>query len=138
MRGISGQGILMRFLIAFALVACTWNPTRYNYYEWALAQWDNITPIVVLVGLLLLVAWVVYARATARSLGFLGITLSLALSGTVLWVLFFYDLIEPTDSQVLGWLALVLLAAILAAGMSWSHLRRAWSGQLDVDDLDSR
>jgi hypothetical protein len=29
-----------------------------------------------------------------------------------------------------------LLAAILAAGMSWSHLRRSWAGQADVDDVD--
>jgi hypothetical protein len=28
-----------------------------------------------------------------------------------------------------------LLAAILAVGMSWSHLRRKWSGQQDVDDV---
>jgi hypothetical protein len=138
MRGISGQGVLARFVIAFALVALTWNPSRYNYYEWALAQWEAITPIVVLVGILLLIAWVVYLRATARSLGFLGIVLAMALSSTVLWILFYYDVVEATDSQLLGWIALLLLSAVLTAGMTWSHLRRAWSGQLDVDDVDER
>ena len=138
MRGISAQGVLVRFLIAFGLVACTWNPSRYNYYEWALAQWETITPIVVLVGLLLLVAWIVYMRATARSLGFLGITLGIALSATVLWILFYYDLVDSTDNALLGWIALLLVAAVLTAGMSWSHLRRSWSGQLDVDDVDER
>jgi hypothetical protein len=29
-----------------------------------------------------------------------------------------------------------MLAAIMATGMSWSHIRRRMSGQLDVDDVD--
>jgi hypothetical protein len=36
----------------------------------------------------------------------------------------------------MAWVILVLLAAILGAGMSWSHLRRRWAGQADVDDID--
>ena len=37
---IGFSGVLLRFLFAFALVCLTWNPTRYNYTEWALAQWN--------------------------------------------------------------------------------------------------
>lgn len=125
-------------MIALALVCLTWNPTRYNYYEWAAAQWSNLTPIIVFVGIALLIAWVVFLRATTRSLGAFGIILAVGLAASVLWILFFYDLVDRTDSDLLSWIVLTLFAAILAAGMSWSHLRRSWAGQADVDDVDDR
>jgi Family of unknown function (DUF6524) len=31
---------------------------------------------------------------------------------------------------------LVILSLILAVGMSWSHIRRRMSGQVDVDEKD--
>ncbi len=136
MKTITFGGIATRFLIALALVSLTWNPTRYNYYEWAVAQWSALTPIVVFVGIALLVAWVVFLRATSRSLGIVGIVLAVALAASVLWILFFYEIVDRTSGDRLSWIVLVLFAAILAAGMSWSHLRRSWAGQADVDDVD--
>ena len=132
------KGVGARFLFAFLLVGITWNPTRYNYVEWARAQWSNLMPLVVFVGLVLLIAWIFFGRATARSLGVLGITLSLALAATVIWILFYYGLVSAESTTLISWIVLVLLAAILAMGMSWSHLRRSWSGQVDVDDTDDR
>jgi hypothetical protein len=132
------KGVGARFLIAFLLVCVTWNPTRYNYVQWAMAQWTNLMPLVVFVGLVLLVAWIFFGRATARSLGVLGITLSFALAATVVWILFRYGLVSTQSTTLISWIVLVLLAAILAMGMSWSHLRRSWSGQVDVDDTDDR
>lgn len=136
MKTITFGGIATRFLIALALVSLTWNPTRYNYYEWAVAQWSALTPIVVFVGIALLVAWVVFLRATSRSLGSVGIVLAVALAASLLWILFFYEIVDRTSGDRLSWIVLVLFAAILAAGMSWSHLRRSWAGQADVDDVD--
>jgi hypothetical protein len=135
---ISTTGVGLRFLFAFALVCLTWNPSRYNYVEWALAQWSNLAPLVVFVGLVLLIAWIFFVSVTARSLGAIGVILALALAGTVVWILFYYDLVDPTDSTLLTWIALVLAAAILAIGMSWAHLRQSWSGQASVDDVDER
>jgi hypothetical protein len=135
---ISFKGVGWRFLIAFLLVCLTWNPTRYNYVEWARANWSELMPLVVFTGLVLLTAWIFFGRATARSLGVLGIILSLALAGTVIWILFYYDLVTTANTTLLSWIVLALLAVILAMGMSWSHLRRSWSGQVDVDDTDDR
>jgi hypothetical protein len=136
LKTITFGGIATRFLIALALVSLTWNPTRYNYYEWAVAQWSALTPIVVFVGIALLIAWIVFLRATSRSLGVVGIVLAVALAGSVLWILFFYEIVDRTSGDLLSWIVLLLFAAILAAGMSWSHLRRSWAGQADVDDVD--
>lgn len=136
MRNISLNGIVARYVFAFALVVLTWNPSPVSFYRWALNQWDALTPIVAFVGLVLLVGWIVFLRATVRSLGVVGIGLAVAIAAVILWIIIDYNLIDPSNSQVLSWVLLTLLAAILTLGMSWSHLRRRWSGQADVDDVE--
>lgn len=138
MATISAKGIGVRFVIAFALVCLTWNPTRYNFVAWAIAQWSNLMPLVVFVGLVLLIAWIFFVRTAARSLGTIGMILSAGLAASVLWILFRYGIVEKESTTLVGWIVLVLFAAILGAGMSWSHLRRSWAGQADVDDVDNR
>ena len=34
------------------------------------------------------------------------------------------------------WVVLAVLSLILAVGMSWSHIRRRLTGQVDVDELE--
>jgi hypothetical protein len=122
--------------MAFALVAFTWNPTRYNYIEWAMAQWDNLAPLIVFSGLVLLAGWIFFLRTAASSLGVLGIVICMALAGTVVWILFYYDLLQRESTTLLSWIVLILFSAILAAGMSWAHVRTRLSGQASVDDVD--
>ena len=45
-------------------------------------------------------------------------------------------MLKRLDSTgAITWVAL-LLATILALGMSWSHIRRRLTGQFDVDDME--
>jgi hypothetical protein len=134
--GLSGIGL--RFLFAFFLVCLTWNPTRFNYVEWARVQWDGLAPLVLFAGIGLLMGWIFFIRTAAHSLGALGLILCLALAGTVLWTLFYFDLVSRASTTLLSWVVLALFSAILAAGMSWAHLRARWSGQATVDDVDNR
>jgi hypothetical protein len=134
--GLAGVGI--RFLFAFALVALTWNPTRYNFVEWAMANWQSMAPLVAFAGLVMLMGWIFFLRTTAKSLGVVGIVLSTSLAAVFLWILFYYDLVNTESTKLLSWIVLVLFAAILAAGMSWAHLRARWSGQATVDEVDQR
>jgi hypothetical protein len=135
MKPITLGGIATRFLFAFALVVLTWNPSPVDFIDWAINQWSRMPPVVLFVALALAAGWVVFIRATARSLGTLGVVLAIALAATVLWMLERYVL-DLTNSTVLAWVLLTLVAAVLTVGMSWSHLRRRWSGQADVDDVD--
>jgi len=128
------SGVLTRLLVAFALVCCTWNPTRFNYIAWARVQWGNMTPVVVFVGIALLAGWFFFLRTASRSLGTAGVVVGLALAGTILWGLFYYDLLHRQTT--ITWIVLALVSAVLALGMSWSHLRAAWSGQATVDEVD--
>ena len=54
----------------------------------------------------------------------------------MLWIILDYQLIDAANRTTLSWGVLTLFAAVLTAGMSWSHLRRRWAGQADVDDVD--
>lgn len=138
-----------RFLIAALLVCLTWNPTRYSYVSWASEHiggaWQNgwaeerrTVALVAFVGVILLIGWGFYLRTTARSLGSVGVILAAGLCATIYWVLASYGVVGLQNGTVLQWLALVLFAVILAMGMSWSHVRKIWAGQTDVEQVDHR
>lgn len=83
-------GFFWRWLFAFGLLAVTYNPTEFNYVRWVLEYGSMNLSIAVLVGLILVVGYIIYLRATLRSIGPFGMMLVLALVGAILWV--FYDL----------------------------------------------
>lgn len=133
---MSMGGLVTRYAFAFGLVCLTWNPSPYNYSHWAMNNWEELTPYVLFTGLVMLIGWVVFLRATARSLGPIGVMIAIAVAGSILWMIIDFGLIDPANSKVLSWVLLTLFAAVLTAGMSWSHLRRRWSGQVDIDEVD--
>ncbi|MFD0857618.1 DUF6524 family protein [Roseovarius aquimarinus] len=129
------MGFALRWLIAFALLALTFNPTPWNYVRWALANHTEQLPLVVLAGLILSVVYIVYLRATLRSIGAFGMAMVLAITAACLWVLHDYGLLTLRGSSHLIWLAILALSLMLGIGLSWSHLRRRLSGQSDMDDV---
>ena len=79
-----------------------------------------------------------FLRTTARALGLGGIVLCVGLAVTIFWALFKYNILSSGSTTLISWIVLVLFSTILAAGMSWAHLRSRWSGQASVDDVDQR
>jgi len=134
---ISFSGVIIRFVVALALVMLSWNPSELSYYHWATANLPENAPFIVFSGLVLLIAWLVFLRATTRSLGTVGMLLAMAVAASLLWLIIDFGWIDPADGTALAWVVLVLLSAILTAGMSWSHLRRRMAGQADVDDVEA-
>ncbi|MEO0913730.1 MAG: DUF6524 family protein [Pseudomonadota bacterium] len=126
---------LLRWLAALVLVLVTFNPTSFNYVRWASENQGSL-PLVLLFGVILLVGYVVFFRATFRSIGGLGIVLVLALVGAFLWVLFDFGIISLDNPGALTWVGLIALSFVMGVGLSWSIIRRALSGQLDVDDVE--
>ena len=135
--GFSFSGFLWRWIFAQILVFATFNPTEYSYVRWAETAFETELPLVAFLGVLLLIGWIVFLRATLRSIGLIGIGLILALAGTLLWVLIDMGLLNLAEPGLLIWIGLVAVGLILGLGMSWSHVRRMLSGQLDVDDVDA-
>ena len=81
---ITGQGILIRFIVALLLVFLTYNPYEKSYFHWLKSHLYPTTdagtslPLLVFAGVVLLIGWTVYLRATMRSLGIFGLGLAVA------------------------------------------------------------
>lgn len=131
------MGFLVRWVFALVLVAATFNPTQYNYIGWAMRNYDSQLPLTLLLGLLLLVGWIVYLRATLRSIGAVGMVLVAAIVAALLWVLYDYGVLNLDNPALNTWLGILALSAVLGIGLSWSIVRRKLSGQADVDDVDA-
>lgn len=142
--GVSGKGMFARFLVSLVLAYATFNPEGYSFFHWALrpvvqGQMDlarNQLPIKLLVGLLLVGAWVFLVQTTRRSMGWKGVLLMLAILATLVWALVDWRVLTPNSNRAIAHIVLVAVAVVLTIGMSWSHLSRRVSGQVDTDDIN--
>lgn len=128
------MGFLLRWVAAFALLALTYNPTDLNFVRWATEAWSTSMPIIVLAGLVLLVAYVLFFTAVLRGIGALGVVLILAVFAALIWVLVDFGWIDLNNPSAMTWVGLIAMATVLAIGMYWGILWRRMSGQLEVDD----
>lgn len=128
------MGFLLRWLAAFVLLAATYNPTEWSYIRWASANGAEQLPLAVLIGLLLLIAYVLFLTAVLRGIGTLGVILVVAVLAALVWVLWDFGWLSLENPSANTWIALVLLSIVLAIGMYWGILWRRMSGQLEVDD----
>jgi len=127
---------LGRLALSVALVFGTYNPSAYSYVSWVFSEEHQFGPITAVVGLLLLIGWIIFLRATFLSMGWLGVILGTALLASLVW--WFVDLgwLALDSPGTITWVVLTMLALILAAGMCWAHIRRRLSGQVSVDDVE--
>jgi len=130
------MGIFLRWLFAFALIAATYNPTQWSYTRWASTNYETHLSLVVFLGLVLAIGYIIYVRATLRSIGGFGMVLIFALVGTLIWVLYDFGVLRLDSRQLNTLLGILALSVVLGIGLSWSIVRRALSGQADVDDVD--
>ena len=136
MEKLTFVGFLLRVAFALALVLLTYNPSGYSYVHLLQAGFPAITPLEAVLGILLLIGWFVFLRATLSSIGPLGLVLLLALFGALIWLIVSWGWVRLSNTGAIVWISLVVLSLILAVGMSWSYLYRRWSGQATVEDAD--
>jgi len=121
----------MRVVFAVALVLLTYNPSGHSFYHWAVAPPPGITALKAFLGILLLIGWVICLRTAFVALGWLGVTLGVALLGTTVWLLVDMKMVDTTPSMLV-WIALVSVGAVLGIGLSWSLIRARTTGQIEV------
>ncbi len=140
---ITPGGILLRFLFACILVFATYNPhpSGYSFYHMVSGYLNGEPiaplPIIAFIGIILLIGWVIYLRAAGRSLGFTGILLAVAFFGTLVWLAIHYKIISLENPSVLTYVIEFVICCVLTVGISWSHIRRRITGQLDTDDVEA-
>jgi hypothetical protein len=140
---LSWQGILLRFLGAVVLVYASYNPEGYSLYHWIVQPvvqgagvTSALTPFKVLTALVLVIGWAVFVEATRRSLGRQGALLVVALLAATVWLLSYWGVLALDSSRLVAHVVLVAIAILLTVGMSWSHVTRRLSGQVDTDDVN--
>ena len=135
-KGLSWLGFFLRLLVAVTLVFSTYNPSGWSYYHWVIDNPPNFNPMMALAGIILIIGWAIFLRATGRSLGAFGLILAAAFFGTMLWMLIDWDLVPADSITAITYIVLAILSGILAIGISWSHVRRRMTGQVDVDEIE--
>ena len=136
MNDLSFKGFLLRAVLALLLVMLTFNPSGYSFVHMVAKDFPHITPVEAVFGILLLIGWIVFLGATLRSIGLLGMVLALALCAALVWLITSWGWVTLDDTSALTWIALVVLALIMAIGMAWAHLYRRWTGQATVDEVN--
>ena len=129
---------LWRWAAALVLVFATYNPSGKSYVHWVKASFggEGLDALHYFIGVILIACWAVFIIATERSLGALGSIIGAALLGTGIWLLVDVGVLHPDSTSSIAWLALFALGTLLAIGMSWSHIWRRMTGQVDVDEIE--
>ena len=125
---------IFRYLIAIILVFVTYNPSGYSWVHWLNS--DTALVYKAATGIVLLIGWIMYLRATWNSLGAIGSLLAAALFGVMIWLMIEWGLLALDNTSILLWVGEFVLSGVLAVGMSWSHIRRKVSGQYDTDEIE--
>jgi len=131
-QGISSSGVVIRVVLAIALVLITFNPSGHSFYHWLTSPPLAISATKAFLGVALLVAWVVCLRTAYSALGKLGVVLGCLLLGTFVWVLFDMKLLHDDGGAFMVWLGLVIFGGVIGFGLSWSLIRARATGQVDV------
>ena len=125
---------LLRYLISLTLVFVTYNPSEYCWVQWLYS--DTAMVYKVASGIVLLIGWVMFLRATWNSLGAFGTLLAAAFFAVMIWLLIEWGLLALDNTSIIVWVVEFILSGVLAVGMSWSHIRRRISGQYDTDEIE--
>jgi hypothetical protein len=136
--GMTATGFLWRFVAALVLVLLTYNPSGQSGWHWISSAMSESAfgPLHLLLVGILLAGWAVFWIATWRALGTLGVVLAGIILGAIIWFLFDIGLLESHSVSAITWIVLIALAAVLAVGVSWSHIWRRVTGQFNVEDVD--
>jgi hypothetical protein len=119
---------LIHWLASAALVLMTYNPFGHSYYHWIMTEGGSLF-LKSLAGLTLVIIHTFLLWWTVSSVGRIGVV-----AGAAIWGLSSYEALKwiPIESAVTRQITVqLLLATIIAAGLSWPHLRTRLTGQIE-------
>lgn len=132
-RGISWSGVLLRLVLAIALVLATYNPTGFSFYHWITAPPTGITALKAFAAVLLAIGWIGCVRTAYVALGILGVILVVALLAAFVWLLVDMQVLQATGTTALTWIGLLIFGFVLGIGLSWSLIRARATGQIETE-----
>jgi hypothetical protein len=135
-KGFGMGGFFLRLILALIVVFATYNPEGTSYYHWVYEDLANFTALKAFIGVILLIGWIILLRATFGSLGFIGVILAIAFFGLAIWLIIDVMGLSTDNQRVITYIIGVMIACVLSIGVSWSHVRRRLTGQIDTDTVD--
>jgi len=132
-REFTALSFIWRFLASLLLVLATYNPSGYSFFHW-ISNSEGLGPEHFVVGVAVLIGWVILFAATKRSLDTLGMVLGVILLAGLVWLFIDFGVLSLDSVSAVTWVVLVCISALLAVGLSWSHIWRRMTGQFEVDD----
>lgn len=135
---LTATGFLVRVLASLALVLFTYNPSGFSAYHWIKSSIGAGTfgpEHLLLIGVLL-AGWSVFWIATWKALDTFGVVLAAIILGALVWLMYDIGLLESASTSAITWIVLITLSLLLAIGLSWSHIWRRMTGQVNVDEVD--
>jgi hypothetical protein len=127
---------IVRFIFAIVVVFATYNPEGHSYFHWIYEDLPAFSVLKAFIGVVLLICWIILIRATLGSLGAIGIILAAAFFGLAIWLIIDVFGLSTDSFRVIAYIISIMLASVLSIGISWSHVRRRLSGQVDTDEVD--
>lgn len=127
---------IVRFIFAIIVVFASYNPEGHSYFHWIYEDLPAFSVLKAFIGVLLLICWIILIRATLGSLGAVGIILAAAFFGLAIWLIIDVFGLSTDSFRVIAYIISIMLASVLSIGISWSHVRRRLSGQVDTDEVE--
>jgi len=127
---------IVRFIFAIVVVFASYNPEGHSYFHWIYQDLPAFSVLKAFIGVVLLICWIILIRATMGSLGAIGIILAAAFFGLAIWLIIDVFGLSTDSFRVIAYIISIMLASVLSIGISWSHVRRRLSGQVDTDEVD--
>jgi hypothetical protein len=134
----SYPGIIVRWLMSMFVVFAIFNPSGYSYVHWVLTPSNEPWSLKILVGMVLASIMTTFGRSVARSLGRAGVLATSGLFIAATWTLVDLGVLRDLTNGTYVTIALVIVASILAVGLSWSHVTMRVTGQVDSNDVTLR
>ena len=134
--GFGWDGFLVRFVFSVVVVFATYNPEGVSYFNWVYDTLPEFSVLKAFVGVVLLIGWIILIRATLGSIGFVGVLLAAAFFGLAIWLIVDVFGLSTDSTRVITYIIEIMLASVLSIGVSWSHVRRRVSGQIDTDEIE--
>lgn len=136
MSGFGLASFLWRLGLALLLVFATYNPLQWSYFP-MITGGEMSVAVKVLIGLVFLICYGIFLVATWKSMGLGGVIIVIIFLAVLVWATGLVESVQDIKDkgELLQWLGLVILAMVLAIGMSWSGIWRRLTGQVTTDDI---
>lgn len=135
-RNSSPGVLLIRVLLAGAVVFATYNPTGTSIVHWIMEQPSKTDAWVVLVAIVTILVHIGLLIAAWKALDMIGTVIAVIFFGAIIYLSLQEGWVSAAKGDSLRWMALSLYSVFLGIGLSGAILWRRATGQVVTDEAD--